>query len=66
MWRGHPFLRGKRPEELGDFLPVVIHEDAGPASKQLSPTVLNISSVLAMGGQLDIKIVMKPMVLLWK
>ena len=57
MWRGHTFLRGKRPEDLLNCLPAVIHEDAGPASKQLSPTILNISSVLAMGGELDIKIV---------
>ena len=53
----HPFLVGKTPRQLRHCLPLVIHEDAGPYSKQWGTNIHCWSSLLGRGSELETKFV---------
>ena len=47
----HPILGGKSLQELQFYIPVTIHEDAGPISKAQGATIVSWSSLLALGSE---------------
>ena len=53
----HPKLRGRSPRDLQHTIPVTLHEDAGPFSKNKSCYVISWSSVLGCGTEFETKLV---------
>jgi len=47
----HPCLHGKSLEQLRNSIPITIHEDAGPISKNLSANCISFSSLLGEGDE---------------
>ena len=47
----HFVLVGKTIDELSSYIPLTVHEDAGPCTKQLSARCLSFSSLLATGNE---------------
>ena len=57
LFSEHGNLRGKLPYDLRRRIPLVMHEDGAPYSKRCSIVIVNISSLLSMGLEEQIKIV---------
>ena len=47
----HPFLKGKRANDLVNTLPCSLHSDAGPFSKKLSCNCVSFGSLLSEGQE---------------
>ena len=57
FWESHGILRNLSPADLAYTLPLVLHEDAGPYGKSTSVAILNYSSILGRGAELECKLV---------
>ena len=55
FWEQHKLLRGRRPHDLRHTVPLALHEDSGPFSKNASVSVVSISSLLGQGPELACK-----------
>ena len=53
LHRLHPLLRGRFPADLATSIPIVVHEDAGPFSKRKSCDIIDYSSVLGEGKEIE-------------
>jgi len=53
FWAKHPFLRGRTPASLSKHVPLVMHDDAGPVSKNNSAFVRSFHSILGVGRELE-------------
>ena len=53
FWAKHPFLRGRAPADLSHHVPLVMHDDVGPASKHNSAFVRSFHSILGVGRELE-------------
>ena len=51
----NPMLRNKTPTELNNYIPIVLHEDAGPYAKGYSMNIINFSALLARGPESQTK-----------
>ena len=58
MWRLHPWLRGKEPQDLRWHLPLMIFDDAGPVSNISSTFVRCWYSVLGAGSERETRFLM--------
>lgn len=58
MWRLHPWLRNKTPEQLRFHLPLVLFDDAGPVSDSQSSYARCYYSILGPGSEKETRIIM--------
>ena len=50
----HNQLRGETPGDLSCCIPCTWHEDAGPYTKTSAIHIMNMSSILGLGKEIDI------------
>jgi len=53
LFDSHPFLKDRSPRELAFTIPIVVHSDAGPFSKNLGMQIVQWGSLLGKGADIE-------------
>ena len=62
LFRCHPWLRGRSPADLAWFVPLAVHDDAGPVSQNSSAFVRNWFSLLGHGRETETRFLLSTLV----